>query len=141
MEETLPNRSTSACCSSTGHFHVAPLQTPTGHTPCHRASSQNQGLSVARYPPSAAGGGGVTAGLTGTDPTTNQFGSNEEHSSSSTMSLSRNIRCSAHFSECIAQADKVAVTRPQSLHTHGDRRRVSFPTDPIENNWLNCLSN
>lgn len=122
MEETLPNRSTSACCSSTGHFHVTPLQPPTSPTPCHRASSQNQGL----YPPGAAGGGGVTVGLRGMVPTTNQSGSNKEHSVSSSMSPSHHIRCSINLR---VEGDKVTGSRqpgPPSLPLTGQAAERLF---------------
>lgn len=133
MEETLPYRSISACCSTTGHFHVTPLQPPHGPTPCHQASSQNQGLSVVRYPPIAAGGGGFTVGLRGMVPTTNQSGSNKEHNILSTMSLSHHIRCSVNLCECIVERGKATGSgqpAPSSpLHTGQTSERFSQATE------------
>lgn len=102
---------------------------PVGPTPCHRASSQNQGLSAVRYPPSAAGGGGVTVGLRGTLPTTLQFGSNKEHSVWFAMSLSDSVSSPVKLWERTAEGDKVTTrTTVSTAHWTDSRAPVQCVT-------------
>lgn len=59
--------------------------------------------------------------LPGMVPTANPFRSKREHSVSSTMSLSHNIRCSVNLCECIVEGDEVTGSRqpgqPSPPHT------------------------